>query len=123
LYMGDFLWLLMKKRKMQMGGEWVFPSAKSKTGHIVNISKFRKKINEQSNISFTFQDLRRTFNFIASNLSNEPIFIKNTNEKKIILESDHVVHDQDMRHKMNRIEQIVLSSYRDELIALMNINS
>ncbi|NUF86001.1 integrase, partial [Acinetobacter seifertii] len=23
LYMGDFLWLLMKKRKMQMGGEWV----------------------------------------------------------------------------------------------------
>jgi hypothetical protein len=121
--MGDFLWLLMKKRKMQMGGEWVFPSAKSKTGHIVNISKFRKKINEQSNISFTFQDLRRTFNFIASNLSNEPIFIKNTNEKKIILESDHVVHDQDMRHKMNKIEQIVLSSYRDELIALMNINS
>lgn len=123
LYMGDFLWLLMKKRKMQMEGEWVFPSAKSKTGHIVNISKFRKKINEQSNISFTFQDLRRTFNFIASNLSNEPIFIKNTNEKKITLESDHVVHDKNMRHKMNRIEQIVLSSYRDELIALMNINS
>lgn len=43
LYMGDFLWLLMKKRKMQMEGEWVFPSAKSKTGHIVNISKFRKR--------------------------------------------------------------------------------
>ncbi len=55
LYMGDFLWLLMKKRKMQMGGEWVFPSAKSKTGHIVNISKFRKKINEQSNISLLFK--------------------------------------------------------------------
>lgn len=43
LYMGDFLWHLMKNRKMKINEEWVFPSVKSKTGHIVNISKIPKK--------------------------------------------------------------------------------
>lgn len=114
LYMGDFLWHLMKKRKMKIREEWVFPSVKSKTGHIVNISKFRKKIEEQCNISFTFQDLRRTFNFVVDHLSDKPLFIRKADEKEKMPESINVAHD--MRNRMNRVEQVVLGAYRDEFI-------
>ncbi|MEQ1067373.1 integrase family protein [Acinetobacter sp. XH1741] len=122
LYMGDFLWSLMKKRRKQIKGEWVFPSMKSETGHIVNISKVRNRINEKSHIAFTFQDLRKTFNFVANNLSDEPLFIKKTNEKKAILDVKKVIEHQEVRHKMNKIEQEILGSYRDQLIAEMKNN-
>ncbi|MDS7945055.1 integrase family protein [Acinetobacter sp. V110_1] len=114
IYMGDFLWHLMKKRKMKIREEWVFPSVKSKTGHIVNISKFRKKIEEQCNITFTFQDLRRTFNFVVDHLSDKPLFIRKADEKEKMPESINVAHD--MRNRMNRVEQVVLGTYRDEFI-------
>lgn len=52
IYMGNFLWHLMKKRRMQNKGEWVFPSVKSESGHIINISKFRKKL--MSNVIFLY---------------------------------------------------------------------
>ncbi|ELW83399.1 TPA: integrase family protein [Acinetobacter nosocomialis] len=122
LYMGDFLWHLMKNRKMKINEEWVFPSVKSKTGHIVNISKFRKKIEGQCNISFTFQDLRRTFKFFEDNLSDKPLFIRKADDKEKILESNNVVHFQDMRNRMNRIEQVILGSYRDKFIKSITIN-
>ncbi|MFI7968285.1 integrase, partial [Acinetobacter baumannii] len=80
IYMGNFLWYLMKKRRIQNKGEWVFPSVKSESGHIINISKFRKKINEQCNLSFTFQDLRRTFYFLLNNLTNKSLVSKRTDQ-------------------------------------------
>ncbi|MDR2249870.1 integrase family protein [Acinetobacter sp.] len=120
LYMGDFLWSLMKKRRVQIKGEWVFPSMKSESGHIVNISKVRKRINEKSHVSFTFQDLRNTFNFVVNNLSNEPLFIKKTNEKRAKLDDKKVIKYQEIRHKMNKIEEEILGSCRDQLIAEIN---
>lgn len=122
LYMGDFLWSLMKKRRVQIKGEWVFPSMKSESGHIVNISKVRQRINEKSHVSFTFQDLRNTFNFVVNNLSNEPLFIKKTDEKRAKLDDKKVIKYQEIRHKMNKIEEEILGSCRDQLIAEMNNN-
>lgn len=122
LYMGDFLWSLMKKRRVQIKGEWVFPSMKSESGHIVNISKVRQRINEKSHVSFTFQDLRNTFNFVVNNLSNEPLFIKKTDEKRAKLDDKKVIKYQEIRYKMNKIEEEILGSCRDQLIAEMNNN-
>jgi integrase len=122
LFMGDFLWNLMEKRRVQIKGEWVFPSIKSESGHIVNISKVRKKINEKSQISFTFQDLRRTFYFVVNNLTDKPLFIKETAEKKALLDPKKVVEYQEIRHRMNKIEQEILGSCREQLIAKMNRN-
>ncbi|WP_042053623.1 integrase family protein [Acinetobacter baumannii] len=122
IYMGNFLWHRMKKRRIQNKGEWVFPSVKSESGHIINISKFRKKINEQCNLSFTFQDLRRTFYFVLNNLTNKSLVSKRTDQYEEKLDVKNIAHAQDMRNRMNKVEQIILGPYRDELIKSININ-
>ncbi|EMS1054994.1 integrase, partial [Acinetobacter baumannii] len=120
IYMGNFLWHLMKKRRIQNKGEWVFPSVKSESGHIINISKFRKKINEQCNLSFTFQDLRRTFYFVLNHLTNKPLASKRTDQYEEKLDVKNIAHALDMRNRMNKVEQIILGPYRDELIKSIN---
>ncbi|MDB9695843.1 integrase, partial [Acinetobacter nosocomialis] len=65
---------------------------------------------------------RRTFRFFEDNLSDKPLFIRKADEKEKILESNNVVHFQDMRNRMNRLEQVILGSYRDKFIKSITIN-
>lgn len=117
LPMGDFLFDLMKKRRAIVTGEWVFPSAKSAVGHIVNISKVRQKINDACGVQFTFHDLRRTFGSIAENLDYGRYTIKRLLNHKEDDDRDVTagyiqVSDKKLREAMNAIEDIVLFNYK-----------
>ncbi|TCB52372.1 DUF4102 domain-containing protein [Acinetobacter sp. ANC 4779] len=115
LPMGDFLFNLMKKRRAQATTEWVFPSAKSSSGHIVNISKVRQKINKSCGIEFSFHDLRRTFGSIAENLDYDRYTIKKllNHEEDLDVTSGYIqVSERKLREAMNAIEDIVLGEYK-----------
>lgn len=117
LPMGDFLFALMKKRRELITSEWVFPSAKSKAGHITNISKVRNKINDSCGIHFTFHDLRRTFGSIAENLDYGRYTIKRLLNHKEDDDRDVTsgyiqVSEKKLREAMNAIEDIVLCEYK-----------
>lgn len=123
LPMGDFLWAMMKKRSKQIKGEWVFPSKKSKSGHIENISKVRAKINSECGISFTFHDLRRTFASIAESLDYGKYTIKkllNHKDDGDVTSGYVQVSNKKLREAMNEIEIIILGGHRDELIKRIN---
>lgn len=122
LPMGDFLLELMKKRRRNVQSEFVFPSAKSQSGHIVNISKVRAKINDLCAVKFTFHDLRRTFGSIAEGLDYDHYTIKRLlNHKKDSDDNDVTsgyvqVSDKRLREAMNEIENIVLKGYKEEFM-------
>lgn len=117
LPMGDFLFSLMRKRRAHITCKWVFPSVKSETGHISNISKVCQKISALSGIEFNFQDLRRTFSIIAETLDNDPHtmnnLLKHQSEDDQNINSDHLkISEQNLREILNRIENIVLGEYK-----------
>lgn len=117
LPMGDYLWAMMKKRRAAINTEWVFPSAKSVSGHITNISKVRNKINESCGIPFTFHDLRRTFGSIAEGLDYGKYTIKKLLNHKEEDDRDVTagyvqVSDKKLRAAMNEIEVIVLGEHK-----------
>lgn len=116
LPMGDFLFTLMTKRYAQATNEWVFPSAKSTSGHIVNISKVRQKINKSCGIEFSFHDLRRTFNAIAKKLDYEQYTINrllnDKNDDRDRTRDFVQVSDRKLREAMNTIEDIILGDYK-----------
>lgn len=125
LPMGDVLWAIMKKRHRQRINDWVFESAKSKSGHIENISKVREKINAQCGIQFTFHDLRRTFGSIAENLDYGQYTIKRLLNHKSAGNSDVTagyvqVSDKKLRQAMNDIEMTILGEWRDILLQEYN---
>lgn len=126
LPMGDFLFELMKKRKRSIQSEWVFPSAKSESGHIVNISKVRAKINDMCSVKFTFHDLRRTFGSIAEGLDYGHYTIKRLLNHKKEDDSNDVtsgyiqISDKRIREAMNEIEDIVLGEYKTKYIDLFS---
>ena len=116
LPMGDFLFALMTKRYAQATNEWVFPSAKSTTGHIVNISKVRQKINKSCGIEFSFHDLRRTFGTIVEKLNYEQYTIhrllNDKNDDRDRTRDFVQVSDSKLREAMNAIEDIILGDYK-----------
>lgn len=116
LPMGDFLFTLMTKRYDQATNEWVFPSAKSTSGHIVNISKVRQKINKSCDIEFSFHDLRRTFGAIAENLGYDQYTIdrllNHINDDRDRTRDFVQVSDRKLREAMNTIEDIILGDYK-----------
>lgn len=120
LPMGDFLFELMKKRKRYVQSHWVFPSAKSVSGHITNISKVRTKINELCDIQFTFHDLRRTFGSIAEGLDYGHYTIKrllnHTPDDRDVTAGYIQVSEKRLREAMNEIEDLVLGGYKNEYI-------
>ena len=130
LPMGDFLFTLMKKRYAQATNEWVFPSAKSTSGHIVNISKVRQKINKSCGIEFSFHDLRRTFGAIAENLDLGQYTIKHLlnhqDDDRDLTVGSVQLSEKKLRDAMNAIESIILGAYKKveaELIPSSLINT
>ncbi|MFY5706615.1 integrase, partial [Acinetobacter baumannii] len=47
---------------------------------------------------------------------------KRTDQYEEKLDVKNIAHAQDMRNRMNKVEQIILGPYRDELIKSININ-
>jgi integrase len=107
---------MMKKRRKQITVDWVFPSAKSESGHITNISKVRTKINKSCGIQFTFHDLRRTYGSIAESLDYGKYTLKkllnHKKEDKNDVTADYMqISDKKLRAAMNEIEGIILGEH------------
>ncbi|MEG0032279.1 tyrosine-type recombinase/integrase [Acinetobacter sp.] len=122
LPMGDFLLELMQKRYSQATTKWVFPSAKSSSGHIVNISKIRQKIDKSCGVEFSFHDLRRTFRSIAENLDYARYTIKRLlnhkeEDDRDVTASYVQVSERKLREAMNAIEDIVLGEYKSTIFS------
>lgn len=67
LPLSDFLYNLLKSRQINSATKFVFPG-EGKTGYIVEPRKVMQKVINQSGVSFTLHDLRRTFITIAESL-------------------------------------------------------
>lgn len=67
LPLSDFLFELIQRRKSESVNEYVFPNI-SGTGKIVEQRKQMNFVTEESGISFTIHDLRRTFITVAESL-------------------------------------------------------
>ncbi|MDF7765296.1 hypothetical protein RFG78_15030, partial [Acinetobacter baumannii] len=60
--------------------------------------------------------------FIRAKVSNKSLVSKRTDQYEEKLDVKNIAHAQDMRNRMNKVEQIILGPYRDELIKSININ-
>jgi len=67
LPLSDFIYDLLESRQAQTTTEYLFPG-EGKTGYNVEPRKVMKKIIEQSGVTFTLHDLRRTFITVAESL-------------------------------------------------------
>lgn len=68
LPMSNFLADLIARRREVVGQtEWVFPGA-GRTGHIVETKSFLRRIVQESGVTFSTHDMRRTFITIAESL-------------------------------------------------------
>ena len=56
--------------------DWVFPSTKSLTGHLVEPRRAVDHIKSQTHLDITLHDLRRSFTSVANNLGLSPYTIK-----------------------------------------------
>lgn len=68
LPLSDFLYDLFLRREKARGNEFVFPSAESVSGHVVEPRKAQLKIIELSGVPFDIHCLRRSFITIAEGL-------------------------------------------------------
>ena len=75
LPLSDFLCDLLQKRKNSATNEYVFQKANGK-GRIIEPRKQMLKIIEQSGVSFTTHDLRRTFITVAESLDISAYAVK-----------------------------------------------
>jgi len=76
LPLSDYVYDLLKERKIRTGNNpFVFPGT-GKTGHLVEPKNSIKKIAEQSGVEFMLHDLRRTFITIAESIDVPAYAIK-----------------------------------------------
>lgn len=114
LPMGEVLWHIMRERKKRAGNSvYVFPDRTGRS-HINNRRYAREQVAEQSGISFTYHDLRRTFGSVANSLAIGKYTIKrlinHTNEDDAFDVTDGYVQVSfaDMRKAMNMIEDVLI---------------
>lgn len=112
LPMGEILSKILNERKKLAINEYVFADRKG-ISHISDRRDARLKITEQTGISFTFHDLRRTFVSIANSLAIGSYTIKRLINHTF--DDDHDVTGgyiqvsfDDMRKAMNMIEDVII---------------
>jgi integrase len=81
LPLSDFLFELLKKRKVLSKSPYVFPSD-SERGYLVEPRTAVKRISQLSGVSFTLHDLRRTFIHIAESLDISGYALKHLLNRK-----------------------------------------
>jgi len=67
LPLSDYLYDMLSTRKEAVAGDYVFPGT-GKAGYLVETRRQTAKVVEESGVSFTLHDLRRTFITIAESL-------------------------------------------------------
>ncbi len=82
LPLSDFLYDLLSRRLEQSDSDHVFPGS-GRTGHIVEPRRHMERVAEQSGVSFTLHDLRRTFITAAERLDIPAYALKRLLNHKI----------------------------------------
>lgn len=110
LPLSDFLYELLKRRKVMQSNAYVFAGTGA-AGHIVEPRKQMAKVTQLSDIAFTVHDLRRTFITIAESLDIPAYALKRLLNHKMAndVTAGYIVADvQRLRKPMQLITDYIL---------------
>lgn len=110
LPLSDFLYELLQRRKSEAEGLYVFPN-KTGTGKINEQRKQMEKVTQESGVSFTIHDLRRTFITIAESLDISAYALKRLLNHKMNndITAGYIISDVErLRAPMQRITDHLL---------------
>jgi integrase len=116
LPMSSFILEMMLKRRDATSGKYVFPSKRGE-GHIKDVRKQVLRIREQSGVTFTIHDLRRTFLTIAESLDIGQYTLKRlvnhkTGENNDITAGYIVVNMDRLKSASQRVSDLILLQAR-----------
>jgi integrase len=125
----DFLVSLLRKRRLNTPGEFVFPGS-GRTGYLVEPRKQMKKVSEACGVKFCLHDLRRTFISIAESLDISSYAVKRLVNHKMTgdVTAGYIVFGVErLRDPVARIANVLLSALDDhreksDLISNANLN-
>jgi integrase len=112
LPLSSFLYDLLWRRKNNAVNEYVFPGA-SGTGYIVEQRKQMVRVIQESGVSFTIHDLRRTFITVAESLDISAYALKRLANHKMSndITAGYIINDVErLREPMQRISNYFLKS-------------
>ena len=112
LPLSDYLFYLLKQRKINNSSEYVFPGS-GKSGHIEEPKRQIKKIIEESGVQFTIHDERRTFVTIAESLDISAYAVKQLVNHKIsndVTEGYIVKNVERLREPMQKITDFIVTT-------------
>lgn len=117
LPLSDYLYELLTRRRQQVSSEYVFPGT-GKGGYIVEPRKQAAKVTEDSGVTFTVQDLRRTFITLAESLDISAYAVKRLLNHKMNndVTAGYIVSDVERLRKP-------MQAIADNLLKLMTAES
>lgn len=110
LPLSDFLFNLFQQRKASVVNEYVFPGAGG-VGHITEQRKQMAKVIQESGVTFTIHDLRRTFITIAESQDISAYALKNLLNHKMNndVTAGYIINDVErLREPMQKITSYLL---------------
>lgn len=111
LPLSDYLLQMLQRRKAaHKGSDWVFPGP-GKSGHFQEPKKAVAWVRENSGVSFTLHDLRRTFITIAEGMDISAYTLKrllNHKDKRDVTAGYIVLNVERLREPMQRIATFIL---------------
>ena len=108
LPISDYLFDLLKARKKEATGKYVFQTSK---GRMQNLRYAQEEVIKQSEVGFTIHDLRRTFATIANTLDIPAYTVKMLLNHKMgnDVTAGYIIADVErLRDPMNKITQYIL---------------
>jgi integrase len=108
----DFLVSLLRKRRLNTPGEFVFPGT-GRTRYLVEPRKQMKKVSESCGVKFCLHDLRRTFISIAESLDISSYAVKRLVNHKVTgdVTAGYVVFGiERLRDPVTRIANVLLTA-------------
>ena len=108
--MSDFLTELLRKRKNNAYGGYVFASDRG-DGHLYEPRYFMRKVTKASGVNFTLHDLRRTFITVAESLDISAYALKRLLNHKMQndVTAGYIISDVErLRAPMQRITDLML---------------
>lgn len=112
LPLSDFLYGLLKMRHAANESPYVFPSASAR-GYLVEPRTAVKRVAELSGVSFTLQDLRRTFISIAEGLDISSYALKRLRNYKVpdeVTDDDNATDVERLREPVQQIADFIIKN-------------
>lgn len=112
VFLSDFLFDLLQRRKSESASNWVFPSS-GKLGRIVDPRKQMQKVEELSGLVFSSHDLRRSFASIVNALGDSISYYtvkRLLNHKTADVTAGYIQHNPEkLREAMQAVTNFILS--------------